>query len=147
MNNINRRFYIFAIFVAVLTTLVGSLQSIAYVRFGSELYTKQSYIKWYVLSGVLNLMASACILMYYSFKKFSVVFSVGIIHVFTSILLALVFYQMLLGKPQAIYIPVLFLYFGVGTISALSLIFSRAKERFWLKTAGIVAAIESIILI
>jgi len=85
---------------------------------------------------------------YYHYKKYWSAFFLVIITTVAALNFYFIFYMMLTGKKVGSYYNYSFLiYYGSGVLYSLSLIFSNAGKRPWLKAVGILGLLIDLILI
>jgi len=144
----NRSFYSLGIFFSGLSIASGLLQSILYILLGAQLFYLDSFLPWFVILAIINLVWSLIILKYYHYKKYWFTFLAITFVTIATLYQHTVFYIILVsGKLKSYYIPALLLVLSIGILYAISLIFSRAGKRPWLKTAGIFTFILALVLI
>lgn len=131
-------FYVLAVFFASLLTAAAALQAVIYVIHGGEMFGLKSFKEWFTVTNALYLLSSLLVLKYYQHKNYRIAFLTATIHIIASLFLFIVFYYMIVERAvNRLYIPAVFLSLTAGISYALSLIFSQARERVWLKIAGI----------
>ena len=135
----NRSFYSFAVFFAGLYALIAFFQSVISLQLGMQTYTLQSFAAWYACVNFISLIWSLIQLKYYHYKKYEVTFWAVIISSIAVLIQFVIVFNLLMGARELAnyYIPAILLVLGAGILSALSLIFSNAGKRPWLKAAGV----------
>ncbi|MCK5700377.1 MAG: peptidase [Cyclobacteriaceae bacterium] len=112
-------------------------QSLAQFKLGLRNFIQQSYITWFVLFGIVNLILIIILLKYFHNKKYRFTFTTGFIAGIAFIChIALVSYAIMTGELHRYSDVTYFAYLGTSMLYALSLVFSDAGKRPWLKTAG-----------
>jgi poly(3-hydroxybutyrate) depolymerase len=144
----NRHLYSFAIFFAVLYTIISVIHSLLYFQLGIQLYAQESYPAWYLCAFGIFFIGWLTLLKYYHYKKFTFAFWTALISIIAIMLQAMVVYSVLMGVREMIvlYVPVILLAIGGSMLAGASLLFSPAGERPWLKVAGIVALVQGLVL-
>jgi len=144
----NRNFYIFTILLLGLTTISGLWETMIRFQIGSQIFAKPSFVAWFTGTNIVSLAGSIFLLKYYHYKKYWFTFSAGALATLANVFLAVVIIVVLsTQKPQSLYLPVLFVVLGAGLLYSVSLIFSGSGKMFWLRTAGIITFILSLLLL
>jgi len=140
-----KSFYVSAIFVTCIYMAVVLFQSIVFVRLGALMYQLPSIITWSVFAYVTSVAWALVVLKYYHVNGYRLSFVTGIATVAASIVQFYLFYDLLLSREISMtYVVATLLLHVTGIAYASSLIFSRAAERKWLKTAGVLMLIVGI---
>ena len=141
--------YLFANFFLGLSLAGGVLQSIVHFLIGSHIYYQTSSPSWYLVMNLVSLIGFLFYLQYFHHKKYRLAFSTGLLAILANVVLAGIVYAiMLLFKEFERYHPIAAVAaLGTSLVYALTLIFSKAGQRFWLKMAGIVGLIVAGILL
>lgn len=147
--SINRSFYSFAIFITALFTAVGLFQAIIYFLLGRQTYSLESFASWYLVANVISLVGTVVLLLYYHHKKFQPVFWMGLISQIMVVLQFVLVYSMLMGNQQLgnYYVPAHLAVVLSGVVYALTLIFTEAGKRRWLRAGGIFILIVGLVLL
>ncbi len=101
--------YFFAIFFLGLFVASMVFQSIFYFQLGSRVPTLQSYLGWYILIAIINLMVSFVMLKYYHHKKYWFTFSLSIIVTIASLCYFIIVYSILAKGELRDYFTISFL--------------------------------------
>ncbi|HEY4064312.1 MAG TPA: alpha/beta hydrolase-fold protein [Puia sp.] len=145
----NTKLYRWLLFFLGLYTASALLQSI--LRFllgGPQLILLDTFDSWFLLTNITASIGSILLLKYYYTKKFWFVFVTGVLSTGCSLCYAIVFYTILNFHKLAGYnVPLLFLSFVTGIIYGISLISLRAKNKRWLRAAGLLQLIIGLILL
>ena len=143
-----KKLYFFGIFFLGLLVAIALIQSLIYFQLGSQGPTLQSYLGWYVLIVIINLVVIFVLLKYYHHKKYWFTFSVSIIVTIASLYYFIIVYSILTRGELNDYFTIAFLItLGTSLLYYISLLFSRAGKRPWLKNTGIFGFILMLILI
>lgn len=135
---LNRSFYLFGIFFLGLYIIISFFQDLTLFQLQDEIYRLPSVTDWFVVSAVISLIATLILLKYYQQKKYWFAFSGGLLSTLTSLVYWIILYNILEGgRLQDYYFPSYLALLIAGLPYALSLIFSRAGNRFWLRAAGV----------
>lgn len=145
----NKESYLFANFFLGLSVAGGVLQAIIHFLIGSHIYTQASSASWYLVMNLVSLIGFLFYLHYFRHKQYRLAFSTGLLAILANVVLAGIVYAiMLLFKEFERYHPLAALAsLGTSLAYSLTLIFSKAGQRFWLKIAGIWGAILALILL
>ncbi len=132
-----KRFYQVASFLLALLLTASLWQQRMFLQIGGNLYTLEAFPVWLLCASTLSLLSSLCLLRYYQAKGYRFTFLAASIATLVNLCLGVVFYIILVSRElERYYIPLLLFYLGWGMVYAMSLLFSRAGKRFWLKMAG-----------
>lgn len=133
-----KNLYFFGIFFLGLLVASALFQSLIYFQLGSQVPTLQSFLGWIVLIVIINLVVLFVLLKYYHYKKYWFTFSTGIIFTIAGLCYFIILYIILAIGELGDYFTIAFLItLGTGLLYYISLLFSRAGKRPWLKTTGI----------
>src|SRR5215213_5458505 len=106
----NRSFYSLGIFFSGLSIASGLLQSIPYILLGAQFFYLDSFLPWFVILTIINLVWSLIILKYYHYKKYWFTFLAITFVTIATLYQHTVFYIILVsGKLKSYYIPALLL--------------------------------------
>ncbi|CAN5283023.1 hypothetical protein BH09BAC6_BH09BAC6_06600 [soil metagenome] len=134
----NKSFYNFTIFFLSLTLASGFLQGIIYLLLGPQMFYLETFLPWFFTLNLIAFIGSLFLLNYYYAKQFRFAFYMAAIFIVSNLCLAAIFFFILLtGKLAAYYTPALCVVLGADSLYGISLIFSTAREKPWLKAAGI----------
>ncbi|MFC4874322.1 alpha/beta hydrolase-fold protein [Negadavirga shengliensis] len=143
-----RDFYSSAIFFTIMYLLVGLFMSIISFALGERVLGLQSLASSAIFQFLMVLVWLLILLRYYHYKQYWFPFWAGVVflapHVFQFVLLLdfLATYEL-----SVYYYPSVYLVIGMNTLHGLSLIFSAAGKRRWLKLAGIFMALSGLIML
>jgi len=139
----NRRLYYFGIFILSLTIVAGLLQNVLYWQLGGSVVMLESFMSWYIANTVTSLLGTFIILKYFHFRTFHFAFVSFILSSIINLGQSVVFYFIISGahELQGYYGLIIYLVLGAAILHAMSLVFSSAREKRWLKMAGIVTLI------
>lgn len=145
----NKDSYFFAKFFLGLSVAGGVLQAIVHFLIGSHIYTQSSSASWYLVTNLVSLIGFLFCLRYFHHKQYRLAFSTGLLAILANVFLAGVIYAlMLLFKEFASYHPLAIIaVLGTSLVYALTLILTKAGQRFWLKMAGILGLILALTLL
>ena len=136
--SINRSFYLLAIFFCALLAVITFSEALVRFQLGAQMFTLQSYPQWFLVVSFVSLVVSLLLLKYFHHKKFGVAFYAGLIDVLSTTWFLFILYNVLTGGGlRDYYMPSLIATFITSIPLAISLIFSAAGRRPWLKTAGV----------
>jgi len=144
----NKKIYFYIIYFLYLTIAATILNSIIHFVLGPEINKLSFYLHWSLGVNLITLIGSVLILKYYLHKKYwsALVFGTfSTIATFSSF--ALVYTMISSAQLMTYYLPALTISASLGLIYGISLIFSIAGQRRWLRFAGIITVIISGILL
>lgn len=142
----NREFYYYGKLFLGLGVTAGVITSIIYLIIGLRFYGLESFLIWYIFANLIVLAGSIILLSYYKFRKYWLPFFTGIAVVIAQVLFAGMLVTVLMTKQMADYYShAIAIGLGAGLLYGLSLIFSGAGKSPWLRAAGIVICITSVI--
>ena len=137
--------YLFANFFLGITAICSLFQTVIFFRRGEEMGELPSFLNWIVVTGVIQIAASIFVLKYYRYKKYQFVFVTGIIITIAGFWYVIMLYMIRL--LETVFYPSLLFANAVGVLYGIGLMFSKAGERIWLKVAGIVTILNSLVYI
>ena len=136
--SINRNFYFFGILLFVFYMVMGFVLSVVHFNIGDRVYSLPTFLVWFIVLVIINLAAIYVMLKYFHHKKYSVTFTLGLVYAALSVchyivVLTMMTARLLEGFFRYTYPLVLI----SALLYALSLIFSIAGRRPWLRAAGV----------
>jgi hypothetical protein len=144
----NKNLYIFLALFMGLTAACSLVNSIASLQLGSEIFTVDYYLAWFIAANITITIGWVLLLKYYYYRNYRFAFFTGLIVVAANSGLAVIICIILTsGKLSSYYAPGFMICLITGIIYAASLVFSNARERFWLRLAGACSLIASMILL
>ncbi|MCX6215649.1 peptidase [Spirosoma sp.] len=137
----NRDFYTSVLLGLGLTCMVGLFQSWLHFQAGIDIYTLASFRSWFLATSVISFITSLLVLAYYRHQNYQAALWTGIVAIVTTFaslfyLFSATLYPILRRHPDA----AVLIGVTINLVYALSLVFSKASNRPWLKRAGIVSA-------
>ena len=148
IESMNRNLYFFGIIFLGLSIILTFFQSLIQFQVGNRIFSLPSFIPWFILVILVSLIWTIILLKYYHFKKYRSAFILGIITTGAALCFYFLVYLMLKGNRPGTYNALIFLAFlGTGILYSLSLIFSGAGKRPWLKAAGVFGLMIDLALI
>lgn len=141
--------YLFAIALTVLYIIIAIFQSIIYFQLGSQIYALETFNAWHVCSFVTFFCWTLILLNYFRYKDYTFTFWVAVITALAAIFQFVVVYSSLSGVRQMMnyHIPASLLFISTNILLSLSLIFSYAGKRPWLRAGGIYTLILGTIVL
>ena len=144
----NRNLYFLGIFFIGLYVALALFQSIIHFQLGAQIFYRQSFLPWFKLVTITYFVGLLVLLKYYQHKKYWITFSAGIIFTIASSCYFILIYDRLVTRELVgFYIIAYLLLLGVSILYSVSLIFSNAGERPWLKAVGILGIILQLVLV
>lgn len=144
----SKKFYYFIIYFLGLMVVTVLLNSIIQFQLGNKVIKLPSFLGWSLVINLISLATSLLIINYYLHKKYWFTFVAGIFSVLTNIFSLIIFYKVFSsGQLTNYYLPSLIIAASFATIYGISLIFSVAKQRFWLRLTGIFISMLSVLLV
>lgn len=143
-----KEFYIFGIIFLALYVVFSAFQGLSYLQLVGNFYTLKPYPNWILGISFTYVVTSFFLLKYYQSNKYWFPLILGIIAVVLSVGQSILFYIILeKGKWMEYYLPVFLAVTCVNIPYGVSLIFSKASERIWLRVAGISITVISVTLL
>jgi predicted esterase len=137
--------YLFANFFLGITAICSLFQTVIFFRLDAGMGALPSFLNWIMVTGLVQIAASIFVLKYYYYKKYQLVFVTGIIITVAGFWYAIMLYMMRL--LETVFYPSIVASAVVGVLYGIGLIFSKAGERTWLRMAGIVTILNSLVYI
>jgi predicted esterase len=132
-----KNFYIVTSFLLALFLTSSLWQQRMFLQIQGNLYTLEAFPPWLLCSSILSLLSSLCLLRYYQAKGYRFTFLAATIATLVNLCLSVVFYIIVVSRElESYYIPLLLFSLATGMVYAMSLFFSPAGQRVWLKLAG-----------
>ncbi len=139
-DSLPRSFYFLAIVLLMLHAATGTFQN--YLSQASDQTARlPSFLNWLAIFVFLQVVASLLMLRYYHYRHYWFSFWVGVIVLLASLSLDFIFYRIIsLRRLEQFYIPAMLVFLGSNTLLGLSLLFTKAAARPFLKVAGALTA-------
>jgi pimeloyl-ACP methyl ester carboxylesterase len=133
-----RGFYSSAIFFTSLYIIITFFRSIIYFQLEERMGELQSVTGWFVFEFLISLIWLFILLTYFHYKQYWVTFWVMTVYIAASLFQFIFSYSFLTTKevPANYFMATLYV-LGTGILYGISLIFSEAGKRPWLKAAGV----------
>lgn len=146
---ITRTFYYYAIFFAILYIAIALLQSVIYLQLAGQTYTLQSFPALYVWFALITVIGSLFLLKYYHHRHYDFAFWAIIIATITALSQFTIVFNLMMGAREMAnyYIPVVLTTLAASILYGISLVFSDAGKRPWLKAAGFFTLVLGVILV
>jgi pimeloyl-ACP methyl ester carboxylesterase len=133
-----RNFYSSASFFTALYITVTFFENIIFIGLGEQLSELHSLGSWIILSYMVSLVWSLTMLKYYRYRQYWFTFWTGAISIPVSLFHFIMLYNLIATLDISIYyIIATLLTLGTGTVYGISLIFSVAGKRPWLRASGV----------
>lgn len=143
-----RSFYSSAIVLTAIYLAIALFHSIIFFRLGAAIYDFPSIRDWLVFTYGVSLAWSLLMLKYYHERKYQLTFWALAASIAASLFQFYLFYKLIITRELSIaYVIATFLLLTTGVLYALSLIFSAAGKRQWLKSAGILQLLLGIAMV
>lgn len=111
---------------------------IAFWQIGDQWFTRPSVLSYLISLGAIGFFNNIILLNYYHHKNYRTVFLIGIINTLLGFGHFIVEYNMLaFEKLEHLFFPSFLIYLSSGVALSLSIIYSKAGERVWLKRFGV----------
>jgi pimeloyl-ACP methyl ester carboxylesterase len=134
----NRSFYSYAIVFFALYVIVSFFQSIIFFQLGVRVYELPSVKTWSVFIFLLGLGCSLIMMKYYRYRQFQFAYWTLIISVAASCFHFISFFRILQTREIAVYfILAVVALLVTGMLHSVSLIFSEAGKKHWLRAIGV----------
>jgi pimeloyl-ACP methyl ester carboxylesterase len=135
---LNRDFYLFTNLFLGLSVLAGLLQGSLNLWAGPHFLSLPALTIWVVGMFALSLITSLLLLNYYFARGYRFPFISGIVlPLATTFQVGIILVVRVQGELRHLFVPATLMVVGAGLLHGLSLLTSPARERFWLRTAGI----------
>ena len=146
---LNRSFYSFAIFIWAVGAVITLFQGISYFLIAQQTYLLNSFFYWHLFSYTVGLLGLIVLLKYFQSKKYQLPFWTTVVGIAVDLLRFVIATGALLGSRELLNYYTLSQIAVIGTwiLLGLSLIFTDAGKRNWLKLAGIFYLLIGVILI
>ncbi len=139
---LQRRFYLPAIFILGLHTAASAFYYYVFSRAGGQTYVLPSFPSWMVLFVLLQLAAAGVMLWYYHYRRYQLTFAAELLVILASLCQYFILYQLVIVKSSnRFYIPAAFVVLGANTLYGISILFTRAGKRPFLRAAGGLTAV------
>ncbi|RYE23464.1 MAG: peptidase [Sphingobacteriaceae bacterium] len=143
-----KTFYTVGVLFLGLTLVSSFFQNVMYLRVGPQILSLESFLPWFFTASFVFVTGSLIILKYHHYKRFWSAFYTGIVFTVANLCRFVVFSCMLLtGKLIGLNVPTYIFILLASSLYGISLLFSNAGRRFWLKASGLLMLITSLILI
>lgn len=109
----------------------------------------ESFTGWFFVVTISSIIGSCLLLKYFHYRMYWFAFSALIFATLVSLCQSTLFYFIISGAKQlqTYYVFVVFLVLGAAIIYSISLIFSSAAQKRWLKVAGVFTLFMNCILL
>jgi predicted esterase len=136
----SRTFYSYAIFFTALSGILIFTQSIIYFLIGGQIAELASTRLWILLSLVVNITSWLIMMAYLRYRNYQFSLWAVVAMIATSSLQAFALFTTLQTREiTPVFALTTVLTISAGIVYGISLVFSRANERYWLRIAGIVS--------
>ncbi len=130
--------YILGAFFAGICLFMIAIQSFIYLQIGGRLHFLPSFHIWHIFFTIFYLAMLLFMLEYYHQKQYWFSFWTGVILAVLILFYAVIAYHLLVARELGRFFNVSYLsVLGAGALHSISLIFSEANKRAWLKNGGI----------
>ncbi|MBT1700185.1 dienelactone hydrolase family protein [Fulvivirgaceae bacterium PWU4] len=141
----NRNFYRLSIFVTALYIAITFFQAIIQSRQGLKMLYLKAFVPWFFLAVIMNFAGSVILARYYQHKKYKAAFSTVVAVAIISIFYFIVAYHVVTGNALAAHYTAAYQLMLLAAMAhAIVLVFSKARERIWLKAAGMFGLILAV---
>ncbi|HTF17875.1 MAG TPA: hypothetical protein VK658_07370 [Chryseolinea sp.] len=145
---LNRNFYSFAVFTSGLSSAIYLIQAVIYLLIGQQIFTLPLFFPWYLFYNALLILGSLVNVYYFRFKKYDLPFWTMLLNVIAGVIPFSIFIGAFMGRRDwlPLYLPAEMIALATTIVFGLALIISAARERYWLKIAGIFFIVAGIAL-
>jgi pimeloyl-ACP methyl ester carboxylesterase len=134
----SRSFYSYAIFFTALHIIASFSQSILFFQLSGRVTEMHSFKGWLTSSVLITVMWLLIMLKYYHYKQYRFPFRILIVYILAMLIQFILLYSLLVTREVSdYYIAATLALLGADILYAISLIFSGAGKRPWLKAAGV----------
>jgi dienelactone hydrolase len=143
----NKKIYYSGIFFTVMCIIIGGSQGLLQLPFGNQVIYRQSFIPWMIVSSAVFIIQLLVWLRYYRYKQYRFASGTLFIVLISFITVTVAAFILLTTKRMfGLYQITEMIYSVMLAIHFISLIFSRAGERKWLRIAGITGICFQLVL-
>lgn len=144
----NKTLYNLGIFFWGLTIACGLFQTVMQLRIGMQFYMQSSFVAWFLVGNAITLTGGIILLKYYHSRGYWAAFYTLMASTIANVCFAAVLFIILTTRALlSYYMPMVLISLGIGIVSALSLLFSSTRKRFWLRIAGAYLLVISLVLV
>jgi len=146
----NQNFYRFGIFFLSLYVANSLLLDYIHLQLGDQMYFLEPFADWFLVMNIVYFFGLVYLLKYFYGKKYQFTFFTGTITALTAFTHSVILYLRLIFVEPGLdhYLLVsLIASLVTGAVFAISLVFSRASSKPWLKIAGVFATITNVALV
>lgn len=134
----NRNFIFFGLVFTAVILLAGLIQSIIFFTIGTEIHQLPSFMTGFVIFNALHLLWIFILLKYYQLRKFRIAFWAGLLTTSAYFFHTFLYYKALTaGIVSSFLIPSYFISLATAVLYGVSINFSDAGKKPWLKMAGL----------
>jgi hypothetical protein len=134
----NKKIYAAGIFFSVLCLIMGLCRDLLQLQFENQVILRQSFLPWMIVFSAVYIILLLVLLKYYRYKKYRFASATLLIVIIAFLSSAIIAYVLLTTKRMLeLYMVTEVIYSITAVIHFTGLIFSRARERKWLRIAGI----------
>ncbi|WP_419699132.1 dienelactone hydrolase family protein [Mucilaginibacter sp. NFX135] len=144
----NKSLYNFGIFFLGLTVACSLFQSVTQIWTGVQVYTLSSFAAWFLVINAIALTGGIFLLKYYYYREYWAAFYTLIASIIVNLCFAALVLMLLTSRALLnYYMPMVLTSLSIGIVSALSLLFSSTRKRFWLRIGGAFILVVGLILV
>jgi hypothetical protein len=145
---LNRSFYSFAVFLSGLHSVIIFIHALIFFLIGRQIYSLSIFFPWYLFYSVISILMSLVFLNYFHLKKFTSAFWAGCVSISAGVFQLVTFFGAFMDAKAWMNIFMLAQLVSMGTtiLFGLTLIFSNAGKRYWLKFTGIFFLLVGLVL-
>jgi len=144
----NKSLYNFGIFFLGLTVACSLFQSVTQIWTGVQVYTLSSFAAWFLVINAIASTGGIFLLKYYHYREYWAAFYTLIASTIVNLCFAALVLMLLSSRALlSYYMPMVLISLSVVIISALSLLFSSTRKKFWLRIAGAYLLVISLVLV
>ncbi len=144
----SRNFYTYASLLTIVLIASGITQAVLYLVTGTRFFEADVIFNWIIYSAAVNVVSSVCLLIYYWRRGFVACFwSLAIIPVIQVVQAGVLYRIVRTHEISALLVVSVTLLILSQLIHALCILFSKARDRRWLKGAGIYSVLHGLVLL
>lgn len=142
-----RTLYYILIFLSVLGIITGMAQGIILLIIGRQMFALTSIQVWLLWLFLIPASASVLVLKYYYEKQYRAALIAGAAHSAATLFQSVVIYVMLFynSSVQGVYMPSYVIVMFTGMIYSVVLFLSKTRQRYWLRSLGVMTAIFGVV--
>ncbi|MEH6681111.1 MAG: hypothetical protein V7724_11220 [Sediminicola sp.] len=134
----NKNFYTIGILLLLFTAAMGMFLGIGHFQIGDKVFYLPTFLVWFAIMALIDLLALSVLLKYYHHKKYSRAYILGMVYLISLVCHFIVFYAIISARSLEVWFRYTYELVLISQILyGLGLICSKTGTRQWLKAAGV----------